>query len=176
MTWIKKKRTSFVTSLRIWIIFSILFSAWSCRYSFTGASIAPNIKTFSVELFQNTAALVQPALAPLFTENLRNRFMNQTNLKMKAGEADLQFSGQITDYNVIPLTVQSDRAAQNRLTISVWVKFVNTIEPDKNWEQVFTNFADFPATRSLSEVETSLNAEITDKITQDIFNKALANW
>jgi hypothetical protein len=162
--------------LRIWIIFCILFLAWGCRYSFTGASIAPNVKTFSVELFQNTAALAPPALAPQFTENLRNKFINQTNLKMKAGQADLQFSGQITDYNVIPLTVQGDRAAQNRLTISVWVKFVNTIESDKNWEQVFTNFADFPATRSLSEVETSLNAEITDKITQDIFNKALANW
>ncbi|MCS6903786.1 MAG: LptE family protein [Bacteroidia bacterium] len=146
------------------------------RYSFTGASISPNVKTISIELFQNTAALVQPTLAPQFTEALRNRFITQTNLKMTVGQADLQFSGQITDYSITPLTIQRDRAAQNRLTISVWVKFINVVEPEKSWEQVFTNFADFSASRSLSEVEAALNAEIIEKITQDIFNKALANW
>ena len=42
----------------------------SCKvsYSFTGADISPEVKTFSVYYFPNRARLVNPSLSQLFTK------------------------------------------------------------------------------------------------------------
>ncbi|MDO8928694.1 MAG: hypothetical protein Q7W54_06875, partial [Bacteroidota bacterium] len=45
-----------------------IFTACKVSYSFTGASIAPNVKTFSVYYFPNRARLVNPNLSQLFTD------------------------------------------------------------------------------------------------------------
>ena len=57
------------------------------------------------------------------------------------------------------------------------VKFTNKVVPSDSWEQNFSNFADWPQSAgSLAAVEDQLIAEITERMVQDIFNKALGNW
>jgi hypothetical protein len=157
-----------------------------CFYSFTGASVQPDVKTVSVMQFQNTAPLVQPALANLLTERVRDKFLQQSRLRLRPTDGDLQLSGEITAYAISPAAISaqipgqglagSERAALNRLTITVNVKFENTKYPDQNWEKSFSNFSDFSATTNLAQVELGLIDEINEKLSQDIFNKALGSW
>ncbi len=161
------------------IILLIAFIVNSCRisYSFTGANISPAVKTFSVYYFPNRARLVNPTLSQSFTEALREKLQRQTSLNELGEDGDLIFEGQITGYDVRPMSIQKeDMAALNRLTITVKVKFTNNIDPEQNIDQTFSAFEDFDAGSSLSAVEDGLVPEIITKLTEDIFNATLANW
>ena len=64
------------------ILLSIIFFESCGVYSFTGASIAPDIKTISIKYFPNRAPLIQPTLSQAFTEKLKEKFIAQTNLRL----------------------------------------------------------------------------------------------
>jgi hypothetical protein len=156
---------------------SLVFTACKISYSFTGASIAPNVKTFSVAYFQNRARLVNPNLSQQFTDGLQEKIIKQTSLSQISENGDLEFSGQITDYDVKPMTIVSgDVAAQNRLTIGVKVKFTNNKDHTQDWEKTFTAYEDYESSQSLSAAEGKLVPEIIKKLTDDIFNASVANW
>ena len=76
------------------------------------------------------------------------------------------------------MTATADqRAAQNRLTIAVNVRFSNRNKEDDNFEKRFSFFYDFDANEQLvgSKLSAGLE-EIFERITQDIFNESLAKW
>ena len=105
-------------------------------YSFTGAS-TEGLSTLSIKYFQNRASIVQPELSQGPTNALIDKCKAQTSLNITNGIGDVNFEGQITDYNTRPLTVGADAtAAMNRFTISVKVKFTNIIDPDKELRTV----------------------------------------
>ncbi len=151
----------------------------SCKptVSLSGATIPLEAKTISVGFFANNSSLAPPVLSQQFTEKMRDVVSQQTNLALIKNNADLQFEGYISDYNVAPISIQSnDQAAQNRLTISVSVKYSNRFDVTKNFEQTFTRFADFNSSQTLSSVENGLITEINRQLTEDIFNRAFNNW
>lgn len=155
----------------------LLFSAGCGIYSLTGGQTRVGVETISVERFENNASLIVPSLAQDITEALKDRFVSQTNLQVVAYEGDMHFFGYISRYDVSPVAIQGDEtAAQNRLTIGVKVTYEVEQYPDDNWTKTFSQFADFSATRDLSEVEDELIEQILDQLTLDIFNKALSNW
>ncbi len=160
----------------ITVILPVLFT--SCKnYSFTGASISPEIKTVSIQFFPNRASIVQPSLSQTFTEKLRDKFVSETSLTLTQETGDLNFDGAITDYNVQPTAIQgNDNAALNRLTITVNVKFTNAKEPKNDFDQNFSRYADFASTVNLSSVEQDLITQINQQLVDDIFNKAVINW
>jgi hypothetical protein len=175
---IKNKIQIFVTCFLLLI--SMIF-LYSCKigYSFTGASIAPDVKTVSIKTFQNVAPLAQPTLSQTFTESLKDIFLTQTNLSLVEKGGDLHFEGKITGYSVAPVAIQGNQvstASLNRLTITVQVKFINTKDEKQNFEQSFSRFADFDASRNLASVENELTKDINSQLSQDIFNKAVTNW
>ena len=146
-------------------------------YSFSGADTG-NARTFQVNYFQNTAAIVEPGIERTFTLQLEDLIQSQTNLSNTESNGDLIYEGEIIDYYISPMsaTAQST-AAQNRLTIVVNVRFYNTLEPEKDLEQRFSFYYDYPAQVQLmgASLATALE-EIFTRITQDIFNETLANW
>lgn len=151
----------------------------SCKvkYSLNGATIPVEAKTVSVAFFPNNTTLGSPSLSQKFTEKLRDVVSTQTNLALMKQNGDLQFEGSIIDYNIAPVAIQStDQAANNRLTISVSVKYTNRFDVTKNFEQTFTRFADYKASQAISSVEADLITEINRQLTEDIFNKAFNNW
>ena len=164
------------------IVYSILLSCYlflgSCKptISLSGASIPDEAKTISVAVFANNTSLGPPTLSQRFTEKLRDVVSQQTSLALIKNNAHLQFEGFIADYNVAPVTISADQATQNRLTISVNVKYTNTFDATKNFEQTFTRFADFPSTQTIASREADLVTEIYRQLTEDIFNKAFNNW
>ena len=157
----------------------ICFIAISCKvnYSFTGASIAEDVKTVSVKKFQSYAPLANANISQTFTEALKDKFLSQTNLDLVAKDGDLRFEGSITGYNVTSVAIQgNETAALNRLTITVKVKFTNTKDEKLDYETSFSRYTDYESSQNLASIEDGLITEINDQLTQDIFNKAVSNW
>lgn len=153
--------------------------AFGCKinYSFTGASIAEDVKTVSVKTFQSYAPLANANLSQTFTEDLKDKFISQTNLDLAVRNGDLQFEGSITGYNVTSVAIQgNETAALNRLTITVKVKFTNTKDKEADFETNFSRYLDYDSSQNLSSIEDELIKDINDQLTQDIFNKAVSNW
>ncbi|MGB0981870.1 MAG: LptE family protein [Winogradskyella sp.] len=146
-------------------------------YSFTGADTG-NAKSFQVNFFQNNADLVEPGIDQLFTNTLQDLIVNQTNLNLTTNGGDLIFEGEIVEYRISPMTSTAEiKAAQNRLTISVNVRYFNTLDEEKSTEQRFTFFDDYPADAQLvGSIKDDALQEIFERITQDIFNASLTNW
>lgn len=152
---------------------------YSCKVSFSlsGATIPIQAKTFSVKYFTNNASLVQPILNQRLTEHLRDRIMNETSLQMVNSNGDLAFEGEILTYNMQPLAIQGNETAQlTQLTVTINVRFFNSIEPDKNFESTFTRFHQFPASVNFASIENQIIDQIVEQLVDDIFNKALINW
>ena len=157
----------------------IVFSFAGCKvqYSFTGASISPEVRTVSIAPFINVAPLVNPTLASSFTEALKERFVTQTSLTLQDFAGDLSFSGEIVGYDVSPVAIQgNETAALNRLTITIKVKFVYVKDEKANFDRSFSFYTDYPASQSFADSEQSLVAPIQEKLIDDIFNAAVANW
>ncbi len=151
----------------------------SCKvsYSFSGASISPLVKTVSVQYFQNRAPIVQPGLSENLTDALIDKCKAQTSLATVNGVGDVNFEGVITDYNTRPLTVAADaQAAMNRFTITVKVKFTNSVDPDLSFDQTFSGYQDYNSNLDLSQVEGDLSTTIVGQIVEDVFNQAFVNW
>jgi hypothetical protein len=155
---------------------SLLFMACGA-YSFTGGNTG-DAKTLQIDFFPNQAPLVEPVLTQRFTNDLQDLFTRQTNLTLTNSNGDLYFSGEITGFRVTPMSGTSDQtAAQNRLTVTVNVRFVNKLEEKDDFEKTFSFYADFAANSQLtaSILEVALD-EIVERITQDIFNASVAKW
>jgi hypothetical protein len=134
-------------------------------------------KTYSVSFFENKASIVNPTLSQVFTEKLQDKVRRESRLQVVQEGGDFSYNGFITNYNVSPAGIQNEtQASLNRLSISVNVKFENRLDSKQNFEQTFTQFADFEGSRSLAEVESQLIDEITDKLIQDVLNRTINNW
>lgn len=150
----------------------------SIRYSMTGASISPEVKTFSVDYFQNKSLLVVPYLSTLFTEKLQNYMRSKTGLKeMTNNNGDIHFSGEIVSYYQKPIDIQRDEvASSNRLTIEIRVKYTNSKDDKYDFDSRFSNYADYDINADFNAIEEELITQILDKIIDDVYNKALVNW
>lgn len=161
------------------LLLSLSCSLSGCGfYSFTGASIPANVKTFQVNRFENNALLVEPGLERDFKLALEDLIQNQTNLNLVSSNGDIVYEGEITDYRVSPTTATSENtAAQNRLTISVKLRFYNRKKEDDDLDQSFSFFYDYPgSTQLVGAIKTTAHEEIFERLTQDIFNATLAKW
>ncbi|MDR2563856.1 MAG: LPS assembly lipoprotein LptE [Prevotellaceae bacterium] len=146
-------------------------------YSFTGTSLSPDVKTISVEYFQNMAPLVAPSLSSSFTDALKDQFIRYTKLQQVRSEGDLQFSGEIRGYDVAPSAITGDEvASKNRLSIRVHVKFVNMKDELQNFEKDFSAYEEFPGEQSLDAVQGQLIEKIVKTLVENIFNASVANW
>ncbi len=155
--------------------FMLNLQSCSVNYGFTGAPITA--KTITIDYFPNKASLVNPVLSQEFTQALRDEFVGQTKLQLVKQNGQLQLSGAIVNYYTTAMAIQgNEQAALNRLSITINVKFVNTLNEEESFEQDFTGFQDYDASQNFAAVEGDLVNTIIGRMVQDIFNRALLNW
>lgn len=161
-------------------VITLAFCIQGCgTYSLSGVSIV-NEETFEVRFFQNEAAIVEPGIDREFTEQLRDIIQSQSPLVLTNSNADVIYEGEIVEYYVAPQASTSENtAAQNRLTVTINVRFFNNTQEDGEYdfERRFSFFSDIPGTAQPvgSILDTALD-EIFERITQDVFNASLARW
>jgi hypothetical protein len=77
----------------------------------------------------------------------------------------------VTDNN------QATTQGSNRLSITVNVKFTNNFNAKLSFEESFTRYRDFVLSgASLQSLEPQLIRDINVQLTEDIFNRAFAQW
>ena len=147
------------------------------KYSFTGTSIQPDVKTITIPYVEYKALRVNPSLSNDLTEALQDKFRKLTSLEQVDIDGDLELVCEITGYDVKATAVTADELpAQNRLTVTVKAEFSNRKYPEDDVSKSFSAYEDFDATMSLDAVESSLCETIIDKIVEDIFNATVAQW
>ena len=168
------------------IFFFIILLNFSCGvYSFTGASISPEIKTVSIETYFNNSPLGPSNMSILFTEKLKDYFQKNTSLVLVESDGDLQLEGAIDDFSTSPVAPTADGGKNSqyftgltRLTIRVSSTYFNTRDDQFNYEnKSFSFYKDFDQNNEeLSSNEQEFMDEIFDQIILDIFNSSVANW
>tara|TARA_A100001234_G_scaffold220444_1_gene233406 strand:- start:406 stop:927 length:522 start_codon:yes stop_codon:yes gene_type:complete len=162
----------------------ILFSGCGI-YSFTGASISPDIKTISFQNFFNNSPLGPSNMSVLFNEKIKDYFERNTSLTIVDENGDLEIEGTIEDFSLSPVapTAEGGRDSQfftglTRLTIRVNATYFNKFDDQFNYEnKSFSFYRDFNQdTEELSSNEQEFLEEIFDQIILDIFNASVANW
>ena len=164
------------------LICAPLLSLSGCGvYNFTGGDVG-TAQTFQVNYFQNYAtqspgSTFDPGLDRDFTLSLQNLIVSQTSLDLVGSNGDLLYEGEIVEYRVSPMTATAEStAAQNRLTMSVNVRFFNRTKEDSDFEQRFSFFFDYDANSQLASVRDEAHEVIFERLNQDIFNASLADW
>jgi hypothetical protein len=167
-----------IKNIKMLCVLTVALMLSGCSvYNFTGAKPI-DADTFQVNYFQNTSELVEPGIERTFTQRLQNLIQNQTNLNLVSSGGDLVYEGEIVDFRISPMTATADqRASQNRITISVLVRFTNKRKEEDDFEKRFSFFYDYSGEALLvgSRLNEALDV-IFERITQDIFNDSLAKW
>ena len=150
-------------------------------YSFTGVAITA--ETISVAPFYNEAEGGPPDLAQTFTNELRDYYLQNTNLTLVNNDGELQIEGIVTGYRLTPVAPvagcddQAGLSELTRLTITVSASYTNVEDDSFDFENKrFSFFSDFPSNENITTIENRLIEEIYDQIILDIFNASVANW
>lgn len=159
------------------LLFLIILSGCSVSYSFTGADIPADANTFSVQQFQIATPQAGPDYGLVLSESFKDLMLAQTRLDLTPKRGDLQFEGVVTGYQIGNAAISSEEfTTLNRLTITVKVKYTNTIEKEKSFEKNFSRFVDYDSQRNFSDLETDLVEDVNSQLTQDIFDASLGAW
>ena len=110
---------------RVKLLLLAFFLAGCGYYSFSGASIPPELNTIAIPLAELEAATPLPTLPDELTRLLTDRFVRQTRLRLEPDEAsaDAVLQARITGYRNEPTAVGDDRAQRTRVTIDVQVRY-----------------------------------------------------
>lgn len=190
-TWVYQKelyieKLNIIRLTRSICYFFIFLSLNGCGiYSFTGASISPEVKTISFQNFFNNSPLGPSNMSVLFNEKIQDYFERNTSLTIVNENGDLEIEGSIEDFSLSPVapTAEGGRNSQfftglTRLTIRVNATYLNKFDDQFNYEnKSFSFYRDFNQdTEELSSNEQEFLEEIFDQIILDIFNASVANW
>jgi len=153
----------------------------SCKITLSGAS-TKGLKTIYVGFFENDAPLVISNLSQDFTEQLKARIRSTTDLSIVQNQqADAVLTGSIIGYSIAPVSIQANAnsstppiANASALTITVQVKYVNNVDKRNSYEQTFSEPMNF--TGDIAAAQNNLITAIDKQLTEDVFNKAFANW
>ena len=174
-----RKRTIWASLCVALALIATLPLLHSCGiYSFTGTSIQPDVKTVTVHYFEYLAPKVNPSLSNMLTEAMQEKFIKLTKLELVDIDGDLEIIGAVTGYDVKATAITAnEQAAQNRLTVTVKIEFINRKYPEESLQnKSFSAYQDFDANQSLDAVEATLCEDIVEQLCEDIFNGTVANW
>jgi len=179
-------RVQLKRSLRVVVACALMCVPLSCgvsvNYSMTGA--ATTAETISIIEFYNNADLGPANMSQVFTNDLKNYFVQNSSLSVVAEEGELQLEGEISDLRITPISptatgdpTEINRASSTRLTITVKATYINTLDETMSFkDKTFSFYKDFDNELNVSDVEEAFIKEIFQRIINDIFNASVANW
>jgi len=164
-------------NILLYLCLASTLSSCSINFTLNGASVPDDLKTFTVQYFENRAPLINPLLSQQFTEGLKDRITNESRLTLENKNGDIEFSGEITGYSVRPMAILADAvSSETRLTMTIKVRYRNFKNPKDNWESSFSAYQDYSSDKNINDVEDELTEIIVEELTEDIFNKAFSDW
>ena len=171
-------------SKRVWAYSLTLLLLIVCNgcgvYSFSGSTLPADIRTFSIQNFENSTGEGPANLTQLVTNNFKTFYQRNTNLNLVQRDGDLQLEGQIVSFTYTPAAIQregvQDIAGLNRLTLGIQVRYKNEKDPEKNFDRLFSISQDFQQDRDVTQITASEIDKLTERLITDVFNKTVADW
>lgn len=156
----------------------VLVSACTVSYSLNGSNINyDKVKTVSIDKFPIRCAYVWAPMEAMFYNKISDQYTQKTKLKLAKRNADLQISGEITEYSQTNKSVAADGfSAQTQLKMTVNVRFVNNTKHDEDFEKQFSATTEYDSKLQLSAVQEELVQQMIDQIVDQIFNATVATW
>jgi len=158
----------------------VLYGCWPSKIGFRDTGGMPEEwERFYLQTLQVNAPTCPLSYAANLSEAIKDGIQNNTRLSIAPDvkNAQVQLSGEITQYSVNPIALQNgDNAAKNRLSIGVIFTLNYTVPKQEEVKITITRFADFDASTNFSSVENQLLSSINEQIVQDIINKLMSNW
>ena len=169
--------------MRFFLMVLLLLLQGCGIYSFSGISLPPEAKTFSLRV-QSDISLGPPDLAMRLQQQLGDVLVQRTTLKQVNTQEGLQLEGSIKRfaYTSIAPTQGSQggkgyQAAMERLTIEVQLSYINPYDQDTSFsKKTLVQYADMDASANKSSEETRLIDDIFEKLVEDIFTETIAGW
>lgn len=148
----------------------------------TGSTVTA--QTITITEFYNNSDLGPANMGQTLTNDLKNYFVQNTNLSVVQEEGELVLEGEITNFTLSPIAPVSTgdpnditSASSTRLTITVKATYINTLDDKMSFkDKTFSFYRDFPSDQPLAEVEEQYTKQIFERIINDIFNASVANW
>jgi hypothetical protein len=167
---------------------AFLFVSASGCYTFTGASVPPNLKTIAIPLVDDQSGFGEPGLREQFTTALTNLFISDNSLEVAdRTTADAIMVGVITSVSDAPAVVQQpigqqgatqqgEQVSKRRITLTVKVALQDVKLRKNMWEKSFSNWGDYDAGGGgASQRQTGLTEAIR-KVTEDILLETVSGW
>ncbi|MFA6469022.1 MAG: LPS assembly lipoprotein LptE [Bacteroidota bacterium] len=161
-------------STLILFIIVCMLTFGSC-YSFTGASVAPHLKTVAIPLFEDVSGFGEPGLREKFTQKVLELFRNDNNLEI--GErltADSIIEGTISTVIDAPSVISgNDIVTTRRVTVTVHATFTDMKLRKKIWERDFSNWGEYTQGQQVRDVAL---IEAVNKVAEDILLETVSGW
>lgn len=159
------------------LLMLLIFNFATCKYGFQDISMAPEVKTFRVNYFENKADYKNPQLSPQLTEKLKQKIISTTRLRQtNDDDAHYDISGFVSSYYISTTGISNSSTSLNRLSVTFHLIFKNKLDETKNFETDIPYSLDFDANLSLNQVEQRSGEDIVKNLTDAIFNKIFSNW
>jgi len=181
-----KKGSFNIVGVFIATAFTVMATFSSCgvsaSYSMTGSTTSA--ETISITEFYNNAELGPANMGQTMSNELKNYFIQNSDLRVVPDEGQLQLEGEITDFRYSPVAPRSTgnpedltSASYTRLTITIKATYINTLDENMSFkDKSFSFYQDIPNELNISDVEERYTREIFNRIINDIFNASVANW
>ena len=159
------------------ITFTSIISC-SVSYKFNASSIDyTKTKTIQIADFPIRSSYVWGPMGPMFNNELKDMFANNTRLSLVRRNGDLKIEGEITQYQQRNKSVSADGySSQTELSMTVNVRFTNNVNHSEDFEKQFTASQTYDNKQSLNAVQNELVTEMCKEICDQIFNATVANW
>jgi len=159
-------------------IFIAVFLLCSCRYSFTGASVPPHLKTIAITLFDDQSGYGRATLREELTKRVVERFIQDNTLKIAdRNTANSILEGVIISVQDNPVVVGTgERVKKSRLTITVKVTFYDMVKGVKVWEKTFSNWGEYELEGDIQQNLQSGIQQAIEKLSEDILLATVSNW
>ena len=157
----------------------IIIPAFSCRYSFTGASVPPHLKTIAIPVFEDKSGFGQAIVREELTNKLVQRFIEDNTLKIADKKsADSILEGEIISIYDRPVVVGGNEVVtRKRVSITVHVVYRDMVKHRKIWEKEFTNWGEYELNRgNIEQNRLEAISKAIDKLVEDIFLATVSNW
>ena len=148
-----------------------------CRYSFSGGSVPPHLKTIAIPIVQDQSGYGDPALRDEFTQQLVQRFTNDGSLSLAdRNSADSALETVITNVRETAVVVNpGEQVSQRRMTVTAHVVFTDLKQRKKVWEKDISQWGDYASGGGPTQRGEGIR-EAIKKITEDILNETVAGW
>ncbi|MCS7082498.1 MAG: LPS assembly lipoprotein LptE [Bacteroidetes bacterium] len=159
-------------------LFTVALGAGCGYYSFTGASIPAHIRSVALLALENQATGALPGLERWLEEELARRLSAQGGLRLAGPEeAQAVLEGRLTGYTNQPVAVAAgERAAVNRVTVSLWVRFYDRVREEVRFEGMLSAYGDYDPGQDPLEGERRAARTAVSRLVEEAFLRIFAAW